>query len=147
MMFLFVFIVRYAVTHTHCSSPYTCIYIHTHTHTRTHVYNSSHAITADISVSEMSTAAEFFMSDGIIVTGQSTGSPADQSELAAVRTATSLPVLVGSGVTADNVHHYACADGLIVGSWFKQGGMWSNRVDKDRVSSFMNRIHSLSAIS
>ena len=38
-----------------------------------------------------------------------------------------LPVLVGSGVTPENVGKFSSAHGLIVGSYFKEGGLW-NRV-------------------
>lgn len=94
-------------------------------------------------MSEMAKAAEFFLSDGIIVTGHSTGSPADETEIAQVRVATSLPVLVGSGVTSENMEHYSAADGLIVGSHFKEGGRWFNSVDRNRVTTFMSKVHSL----
>jgi len=36
---------------------------------------SSHAITKDVNLIEMAKAAEFFLSDGIIVTGTITGEP------------------------------------------------------------------------
>ena len=43
--------------------------------------HSSHSITADISIGECAHAAEFFLADGVIVTGQSTGSPAEVEDL------------------------------------------------------------------
>ena len=91
----------------------------------------------------MARAAEFFLSDGVILTGQSTGQPTDADEIARVREATPLPVLIGSGVTPDNLGRYAGADALIVGSYFKEGGRWSNGVVRERVAKLMNRIHSL----
>ena len=42
--------------------------------------HSSHAITADVSIAETGHAAEFFLSDGVIVTGVSTGTEADLDE-------------------------------------------------------------------
>lgn len=42
---------------------------------------SSHAITSDISISQMAKAAEFFLSDGVIITGMETGDPPDVSDL------------------------------------------------------------------
>ncbi len=42
---------------------------------------SSHAITSDLSISEVAAAAELFLSDGVIVTGSSTGQPASKNEL------------------------------------------------------------------
>lgn len=43
---------------------------------------SSHAVTADVSLSETVKAAEFFLADGIILTGTATGDPANVAELA-----------------------------------------------------------------
>ena len=42
---------------------------------------SSHAITSDVSVVDTALAAEFFLTDGIILTGNATGNPADPNEL------------------------------------------------------------------
>jgi len=95
--------------------------------------HASHAITADISLTEACQAAEFFSADGVIVTGTATGHPADPAHLAEVRAATKLPVLVGSGVTPPLVAPYLQhADALIVGSWIKAGGVWSSPVDPAR---------------
>ncbi len=35
-----------------------------------------------------------------------------------------IPVLIGSGVTHDNVEHYLQASAMIIGSHFKKGGYW-----------------------
>ncbi|MCF7798223.1 MAG: BtpA/SgcQ family protein [Lentisphaeria bacterium] len=96
--------------------------------------HSAHAITTDVTLAETAQAAEFFLSDGLIITGTATGSPTDPEDLKAVRKATDLPVLVGSGVTPENfqsVAHYA--DGFIIGSYFKKDGYWKNGVDGGRV--------------
>jgi len=95
--------------------------------------HSAHAITADLDVVETAEAAEFFLADGVIVTGTATGRPTDPAEVRAVAEAVSIPTLVGSGVTADNVEAYAAADALIVGSSVKRGGRWSNPIDRARV--------------
>ena len=78
-------------------------------------------------------AAEFFLVDGVIVSGIATGAPADPLEVRSVAAAVSVPTLVGSGVTLDNLHHYAAADALIVGSWIKSGGLWSGPLEESRV--------------
>ena len=44
-------------------------------------FPSSHALTSDVSIEETAKAAEFFLSDGIIVTGVATGAQADPQEL------------------------------------------------------------------
>lgn len=43
--------------------------------------SSSHALTSDVSVAETARAAEFFLSDGVIITGAATGLQADPEEL------------------------------------------------------------------
>lgn len=93
--------------------------------------HSAHAITSDVSLAETAKAAEFFLADGVIVTGAATGEPADPADVAAVRGATTLPVLVGSGLTPANLASFASAHGFVVGSSVKQGGRWSNPLDRE----------------
>lgn len=54
-----------------------------------------------------------------------------------------IPVLIGSGVTCDNLEHYIDANGMIIGSHFKEGGHWANAVDPHRVKRFMTKRSSL----
>jgi uncharacterized protein len=106
--------------------------------------HSSHALTADVDIVETAHAAEFFLSDGVIVTGVATGTEASLEELQQVKAAVQIPVLVGSGVTAENVDRYlAVADALIIGSYFKQGGHWTQGVDFERVKNFMEKVNKL----
>ena len=94
--------------------------------------HSAHALTADVSLVETAKAAEFFLVDGVIVSGIATGEPADASEVRSVASSVGVPTLVGSGVTLSNVHDYADADALIVGSSIKQTGVWSGPIDEER---------------
>ena len=106
--------------------------------------HSSHAITADVDIVETAHAAEFFLSDGVIVTGVATGTEASLEELQQVKAAVEIPVLVGSGVTQENVDQYlAVADSLIVGSYFKYDGHWAKGVEFERVKNFMDRVNKL----
>jgi membrane complex biogenesis BtpA family protein len=106
--------------------------------------HSSHALTADVDIVETARAAEFFLSDGVIVTGVATGAEASMEELRKVKEAVDIPLLVGSGVTLANVEAYlAVADALIVGSYFKEGGHWAQGLDSERVQSFMKKVSSL----
>ncbi len=106
--------------------------------------HSSHAITADVDIVETAHAAEFFLSDGVIVTGVATGTEADLDELKAVKAAVDIPILVGSGVNIENVDQYlAVADALIIGSYFKTSGHWTQPVEADRVRSFMEKVNTL----
>jgi uncharacterized protein len=95
--------------------------------------HSAHAITADVDLAETAKAAEFFQSDGVIVSGLATGCPTDPDEVRTVSEAVGIPTLVGSGVTPANVRSYAAADALIVGSSVKQRGIWSNPLDGGNV--------------
>lgn len=95
--------------------------------------HSAHAITADVDLVETAKAAEFFLADGVIVTGVSTGSPADPTEVRSVSQAVKLPTLVGSGITVENICDYPNADAFIVGSSVKRDGVWSGPLDEARV--------------
>ncbi len=106
--------------------------------------HSSHSITSDVDIVETAKAAEFFLSDGVILTGTSTGKETDIDELKKVRDAVKIPVLIGSGLTADNIEKYfPAADAFIIGSYFKHDGDWKNKVDADRVKALMNKINNL----
>ncbi|XP_066569782.1 uncharacterized protein F13E9.13, mitochondrial [Amia ocellicauda] len=105
--------------------------------------HSSHALTSDVSLSETAKAAEFFLSDGLIVTGIATGMQADPQELRETGQAVRIPILIGSGVTHENVENYLDASGMIIGSYFKKGGFWANNVDPERVRKFMGKMHKL----
>jgi len=106
--------------------------------------HSAHAITGDVSIVETAHAAEFFLSDGVIVTGVATGLEADLDELRRVKAAVDIPVLIGSGVTLNNVNAYLeLADALIIGSHFKYDGQWENGVELERVKKFMEKVERL----
>jgi membrane complex biogenesis BtpA family protein len=80
--------------------------------------------------------------DGVIASGAATGAATDVETLRRVRAAAGrTPVLVGSGVTPENVARYAeLADGLIVGSSLKRGGVVTNPVDAQRVRKLMRNL-------
>ncbi|VAX27230.1 hypothetical protein MNBD_IGNAVI01-2407 [hydrothermal vent metagenome] len=106
--------------------------------------HSSHSITSDVSIVETAKAAEFFLSDGLIITGTSTGAEADIEELSQVRKNTDLPILIGSGITYENIDNYFnSANAFIIGSHFKFEGNWMNKVDAARVKRFMNKINDM----
>ncbi|XP_022077117.2 uncharacterized protein F13E9.13, mitochondrial isoform X1 [Acanthochromis polyacanthus] len=105
--------------------------------------HSSHALTSDVTIEETARAAEFFLSDGLIITGTATGLQADPRELRDVSQSARIPVLIGSGVTYDNIELYLDAHGMIIGSHFKHGGHWANDVDPDQVKRFMEKIRYL----
>ena len=80
--------------------------------------------------------------DAVIVTGARTAQPASARELSeAKQAAGEAPVLVGSGVTADNVAEWAnLADGFIVGSSLKVNGQAQQPVDREAVKRFVTAL-------
>ena len=99
-----------------------------------HVKHGSHAIVADRSIPELTRDLAFFDADAVIATGQRTGDSATMDEIEETGSATHLPVLVGSGVTKDNVAEILKrTNGVIVASSLKRGGVWWNPVDVGRV--------------
>ena len=101
--------------------------------------HSAHAITADVDIAETAKAAEFFSVDGVIVSGTATGHPADPDEVAAVANAVSVPTLVGSGITPENLGAFPNADAFIVGSSIKRAGLWSNPIDMERARELVRK--------
>jgi membrane complex biogenesis BtpA family protein len=100
--------------------------------------HASHAITGDQSIELAAQGAELFLADGLVISGSHTGSPTSMSDLKAVAGVTDLPLLIGSGVTPEQVGPlFEHADALIVGTWIKRGGVWSNAVDAGRAAKLV----------
>ena len=77
------------------------------------------------------------LADALIVTGPVTGQPAVAGDVAEVRRAVpDRPLLVGSGVDAGNAAKFlAHADGAIVGTSLKKGGVIANPIELERVKA------------
>jgi predicted TIM-barrel enzyme len=97
--------------------------------------HSAHSITSDVSLVDTAKAAELFLADGVIVTGPASGEEASPDDVRNTAGAVGLPVLVGSGVSVQNLTRFADAHGFIVGSSLKVGGIWSNPLDRTAVES------------
>ncbi|MCP4220853.1 MAG: BtpA/SgcQ family protein [bacterium] len=103
--------------------------------------HSSHNITADIDIVDTAEAAAFFLADALIITGSHTGNEPNINEVKKVKQSTDLPVILGSGITADNISRYLPhADAFIIGSYFKKDGDWRNEPDPVKVKSLMERV-------
>ncbi|HEV2861809.1 MAG TPA: BtpA/SgcQ family protein [Pyrinomonadaceae bacterium] len=106
--------------------------------------HSSHSVTTDITLGATAEAVEFMRGDACIVTGGVTGEAPRLEDVREAKKHCRLPVLLGSGVTPDNVgQFYEEADGFIVGSYFKREGHWANPVDAARVRRFMDVVGKL----
>jgi len=109
-----------------------------------HVKHGSHAIVADRPIPEQARDAEFFDADVLIATGTRTGHSTSSEEVEAIRAGSVLPVIVGSGLTTENVDSLMrVADGAIVGSSLKYDGSWWNPVELARVTDLMGRVRAI----
>lgn len=99
-----------------------------------HVKHGAHAIVADRTLAEQTEDAEFFDADVLIATGSRTGDAAALDEVEGIAAHTTLPVVIGSGITAANIGGLlpACS-GVIVASSVKDNGRWWGRVEVSKV--------------
>jgi uncharacterized protein len=75
------------------------------------------------------------LADAIVVSGAETGAPADPARLRRLREALpDVPLVVGSGLTAENAARFADADAAIAGTSVKQDGAVEAPVDRERVA-------------
>lgn len=101
--------------------------------------HASHAITSDTSIGDTAKEAEFFKADGLVVTGIRTGDQPLLEEVKSVKQSVKIPVLVGSGITPENLKKYTrYSDGMIIGSSSKTGGHWSAKVDTERCKKLVS---------
>jgi len=104
----------------------------------------SHALTGDLDILDEVKQAEFFLVDGVIVTGARTTEPPSLAELRRVKKHAHVPVVIGSGMTPQNIRSYfKIADGFIVGSTFREAGEFLGRLDRKRLNSFMKVFRAL----
>lgn len=75
--------------------------------------------------------------DAIIVSGELTGSETNPKDLDIARNNTHLPIIIGSGVTPENLHKVIHADGFIVGSYFKKEGK-AQVIDPKRIDNLLS---------
>lgn len=108
--------------------------------------HSSHAITGDISLVETARAAELFKADGVIVTGMHTSDPPLPEDLENVRRSVDCHVLVGSGVSEENLHLFQpWCDAIIVGSALKLEGRWNRSLDPSKAHKFIEASRKIEA--
>ncbi|MFA4640614.1 BtpA/SgcQ family protein [Pyrococcus kukulkanii] len=76
--------------------------------------------------------------DAIIVSGSRTGSEVSLNDLKTAKKVSRVPVIVGSGVNTRNLPLLAkFADGFIVGTWVKEGGVTENPVSVERAKALV----------
>lgn len=113
-----------------------------------HVKHGSHAIVADRSLAEQARDSEFFDADILIATGQRTGDTTPLTEIKGIQEAVTLPVIVGSGLTAENAPEIlAVADGAIVGTSIKSEGVWWEQISVERLKTLMAVVQDIRSAS
>ena len=81
------------------------------------------------------------LADALIISGTGTGEAAEISDLERVRrVCPKAKILMGSGVTVENVERYFQADGFIVGTSVKRGGKLDQPVDARRVAALVKKL-------
>ncbi|MDA1008776.1 MAG: BtpA/SgcQ family protein [Planctomycetota bacterium] len=101
--------------------------------------HSSHALTADLTMTDWVHAAQFFDADALIITGRETGDHVDVDELTRAVQSSDRPVYVGSGSTPDTLNElFKQAHGAIVGSAIKVDGYWANELDSARIRAMVS---------
>ncbi len=109
-----------------------------------HVKHGSHAIVSDRPIHEQAKDSLFFCADVLICTGHRTGDAPTNEELKEIKVDPDIPVIVGSGITPENVERIMkIADGGIVASYFKKDGVWTNTIDRDRTMRFMEKVRDI----
>lgn len=85
------------------------------------------------------------LADAVIITGAGTGRSPSREVLSHVRRFVGKsPVLIGSGLTDANAERLLeCADGAIVGTWFKVDGLLANPIDIERVRRLRELVDSI----
>jgi uncharacterized protein len=91
---------------------------------------------------EVDDLIERSLADAIVVSGAGTGKSTDPEKVRTVkRVASKTPVFIGSGITAETISEFMdCADGFIVGTSFKKGGVSVNPVEQKKVKELMRRL-------
>lgn len=106
--------------------------------------HGSHSLTIDLDIKDEIMQAELFLADGVIVTSQFTGIHPDKNDLIKAKSATKLPVLIGSGMNLNNIADYLpLADGFIVGSYFRKDGKFLEKLEPERLHRFMELFASI----
>lgn len=87
------------------------------------------------------TAVECF-ADAIIITGSAIGKETPIEMIKKVKNVVNIPVIAGSGINENNIDSQLCvADGAIIGSSLKQGGILENPIDEHLVKKVLSALN------
>lgn len=83
----------------------------------------------------------------IIYSGTATGCAVSRNDLKSIQNKCKSPILIGSGVTDENIiDYFHKSHGAIIGSFFKRDGHWSADLCEMRIGRLMERVHQLREI-
>lgn len=101
----------------------------------------TYMLSKEISIIDSAKTAKSNGADAVIVTGSVTGSKAPIQMIEEVKKAIDIPVIAGSGVNKDNIkEQMKIADGAIIGSSLKEGGILTNPISYDLVKSVLQNL-------
>ncbi|BDM63325.1 hypothetical protein NFHSH190041_07770 [Shewanella sp. NFH-SH190041] len=101
----------------------------------------SNMLLPHITIEQSAKTAAECGADAIIVTGSAIGAETPLEMIARVKKVVNIPVIAGSGVNADNIAaQLDIADGAIIGSSLKQGGVITNPISLELTRNVVNAL-------
>lgn len=101
----------------------------------------AHMLLAGISVEQSAKEAADNGADAIIITGTQIGEETPLDMIKRVKQVVNIPVFAGSGVKAENIkEQLKTADGAIIGSSLKEGGIISNPISYELVKTVLDSL-------
>lgn len=88
--------------------------------------------------------------DAVIITGKWTGDAPSEGDVLEAKKSSSVPVILGSGITPENIKKYSHIDGFIIGTYFKGEKKeevgpnifsWEARIQEKRVRKIMQSLN------
>jgi len=103
----------------------------------------AHMLLSGISVEQSAKDAADNGADAIIITGSQIGEETPMDMIKRVKQIVKIPVFAGSGVKAENIkEQLETADGAIIGSSLKEGGIVSNPISYQLVKTVLDKLQS-----
>ena len=101
----------------------------------------THMVLTHVSIEDSAKTAQANGADGIIVTGTHIGIETPLEIIKKVKKVTTVPVIAGSGVKTANINEqFEVADGAIIGSSLKEGGVISNPISYELTKELVDAI-------
>ncbi|MEE8680025.1 BtpA/SgcQ family protein [Tractidigestivibacter scatoligenes] len=98
----------------------------------------SNMLLSQVPIEESAKNAVAAGADAIVVTGTTTGEETPIDMIQRVKNVVNIPVMAGSGINPNDIaEQFKIADGAIVGSTFKKGGLTTNPVDYELVRKLL----------